>query len=85
MGEQKKLQAREIPPMEIKLSRKKLVGERSSPAPLTPRLQQRAKPFTSVGLGKLYIWNYTKGTPSLSYPPWSQEGDILTLEIRVTF
>ncbi len=85
MGKQKALQTRETPPMEMKLFRQKLVEEQSSSALLTPRPRQRALPFTSVGLRELYIWNYMKGTPSLSYSPYSQEGDILTLEIRVTF
>lgn len=85
MDEQKTSQTQKTSPMEMKLYKERLVGERSSPAPLTPRPRQRASPFTSVGLEELYIWNYMRGTPSLSYSPYSQEGDILTLEIRVTF
>ena len=76
MDEQKTPQARKTPSMEMRLCWKELVGERSSPAPLTPRPRQRASLFTSVGLGEPYIWSYMKGTPSLSNSPWSQEGDI---------
>jgi hypothetical protein len=86
MGEQKTFKAREKSSMEMRLYRKKLVGEPSSPAPLTPRPRQRGK----ASLPQLVLENFMygiimRGTPSLSNSPWSQEGDILTLENGVTF